>query len=92
MIKKLIEGVVSGKPVSDRDLGAFIAEYSELCGIKDTSQDYIDVAVMLVKNGNFNIIHAINKYIEIKGLLVTKISDKNGLLIDIKIEERNEKV
>lgn len=91
-MKQLIKDIIIGIPVDIGKLREFIMEYSSLCGLKETRPAYIDVAIQLISNGNFDINYACRRYAEIKKWQIVEIKDKNGVLISVEINEKNEKL
>ena len=90
-MKEFINKIFANQPVTIEELSNFIVEYSELCGIKDTSTHHIQLAIQMIQNGMFDLVYACKNCANKLGLQVVELVDtKTGQLIYRKIQENNE--
>ena len=87
VIKEFISKIFSNQQVTIEELSNFIVEYSELCGIKDTTPQHIQFAIQLIQNGMFDLRYACKNCAKKLGLQLVEMYDKNGQLLYTKIEE-----
>ena len=90
-MKEFINKIFSNQQVSIEELSNFIVEYSELCGIKDTTSQHIQFAIQLIQNGMFDLMYACKNCAKKLGLQVVEMKDKNGVILYTKIQEENVK-
>ena len=90
-MKEFINKIFSNEKVSIEELSNFIVEYSELCGIKNTTSQHIQFAIQLIQNGMFDLRYACKNCASKLGLQVVEMRDKNGVLLYTKIQENNVK-
>ena len=90
-MKEFINKIFSNQQVSIEELSNFIVEYSELCGIKDTTPQHIQFAIQLIQNGMFDLMYACKNCASKLGLQVVEMKDKNGVVLYTKIQEENVK-
>ena len=90
-MKEFINKIFSNQQVTIEELSNFIVEYSELCGIKDTTSQHIQVATQLIQNGMFDLMYACKNCASKLGLQVVEMKDKNGVVLYTKIQEENVK-
>ena len=88
-MKEFINKIFSNEKVSIEELGNFIVEYSELCGIKDTTSQHIQAAIQLIQSGMFDLMYACKNCAGKLGLQVVEMKDKNGVILYTKIQENN---
>ena len=89
-MKDFINKVFSNQQVTIEELSNFIVEYSELCGIKDTTSQHIQITIQLIQNGMFDLMYACKNCANKLGLQVVELTDtKTGQLIYRKIQENN---
>ena len=87
-MKEFINKIFANQPVTIEELSKFIVEYSELCGIKDTTPIQIQVAIQLIQNGMFDLQYACKNCADKIGLQVVELTNVNtGQLIYRKIQE-----
>ena len=86
-MKEFINKIFSNQQVTIEELNNFIVEYSELCGIKDTTSQHIQVAIQFIQNGMFDLRYACKNCAKKLGLQVVEMYDKNGQLLYTKIEK-----
>ena len=86
-MKEFINKIFSNQQVTIEELSSFIVEYSELCGIKDTTPQHIQFAIQLIQNGMFDLKYACKNCAKKLELQVVEMYDKNGQLLYTKIEE-----
>ena len=90
-MKEFINKIFSNQQVSIEELSNFIVEYSELCGIKDTTSQHIQAAIQFIQNGMFDLRYACKNCAGKLGLQVVEMKDKNGVVLYTKIQEENVK-
>ena len=90
-MKEFINKIFSNQQVSIEELSNFIVEYSELCGIKDTTPQHIQIVIQLIQNGMFDLRYACKNCASKLGLQVVEMKDKNGVVLYTKIQEKNVK-
>ena len=100
-MKEFINKIFSNQQVSIEELSNFIVEYSELCGIKDTTSQHIQAAIQLIQtnqinpftgqNTGFDLMYACKNCAKKLGLQVIEMRDKNGVVLYTKIQEENVK-
>ena len=90
-MKEFINKIFSNQQVTIEELSNFIVEYSELCGIKDTTSQHIQIAVQLIQNGMFDLRYACKNCAGKLGLQVIEMKYKNGVVLYTKIQEENVK-
>ena len=90
-MKEFINKIFSNQQVTIEELSNFIVEYSELCGIKDTTSQHIQAAIQLIQNGMFDLRYACKNCASKLGLQVVEMRDKNGVVLYTKIQEENVK-
>ena len=88
-MKEFINKIFSNQQVTIEELSNFIVEYSELCGIKDTTSQHIQAAIQLIQNGMFDLRYACKNCAGKLGLQVVEMRDKNGVVLYTKIQENN---
>lgn len=88
-MKEFIDKIFSNEKVSIEELGNFIVEYSELCGIKNTTPQHIQFAIQLIQNGMFDLRYACKNCATKLGLQVVEMKDKNGVILYTKIQDKN---
>ena len=86
-MKEFINKIFSNQQVTIEELSNFIVEYSELCGIKDTTPQHVQISIQLIQNGMFDLMYACKNCASKLGLQVVEMYDKNGQLLYTKIEE-----
>ena len=86
-MKEFINKIFSNEKVSIEELSNFIVEYSELCGIKNTTPQHVQIAAQLIQNGMFDLKYACKNCAKKLGLQIVEMYDKNGQLLYTKIEE-----
>ena len=100
-MKEFINKIFSNQQVSIKELINFTVEYSELCGIKDTTSQHIKAAIQLIQtnqinpftgqNTGFDLRYACKNCASKLGLQVVEMRDKNGVVLYTKIQEENVK-
>ena len=88
-MKEFINKIFSNQKVSIEELSNFIVEYSELCGIKDTTSHHVQMAIQFIQNGMFDLRYACKNCASKLGLQVVEMRDKNGVVLYTKIQEDN---
>ena len=89
-MKEFINKIFSNQQVSIEELSNFIVEYSELCGIKDTTSQHIQAAIQFIQNGMFDLMYACKNCASKLGLQVVEMWDtKSNQLLYTKIQENN---
>ena len=88
-MKEFINKIFSNQQVTIDELSSFIVEYSELCGIKNTSPQHVQIAVQLIQSGMFDLMYACKNCASKLGLQVIEMKDKNGVVLYTKIQENN---
>ena len=86
-MKAFINKIFSNQQVTIEELSNFIVEYSDLCGIKDTAPQHVQIAVQLIQNGMFDLRYACKNCASKLGLQVVEVRDKNGVVLYTKIQE-----
>lgn len=91
-MKEFINKIFSNQQVTIEELSSFIVEYAELCGIKDTTPEQLQMAIQLIQHGMFDLVYACKNCADKLGLQVVELTDtKTGQLIYRKIQEENVK-
>ena len=90
-MKEFINKIFSNQQVTIEELSNFIVEYSELCGIKNTTPQHIQIAIQFIQSGMFDLIYACKNCAGKLGLQVVEMRDKNGIVLYTKIQEENVK-
>ena len=88
-MKEFINKIFSNQQVTIEELSNFIVEYSELCGIKNTTPQHIQFAIQLIQNGMFDLRYACKNCAIKLGLQVVEMKDKNGIILYTKIQDKN---
>ena len=98
-MKEFINKIFSNQQVTIEELSNFIVEYSELCGIKDTTSQHIQAAIQLIQTNQinpitgqklgFDLMYACKNCANKLGLQVVEMKDKNGVVLYTKIQENN---
>ena len=89
-MKEFINKIFSNQQVTIEELSNFIVEYSELCGIKDTTPQYVQMAAQLIQSGMFDLMYACKNCANKLGLQVVELTDaKTGQLLYRKIQEED---
>lgn len=88
-MKDFINKVFSNQQVTIEELSNFIVEYSELCGIKNTTAQHIQIAIQFIQQGMFDLMYACKNCASKLGLQVVEMKDKNGIILYTKIQENN---
>jgi hypothetical protein len=86
-MKEFINKIFANQQVSIDELSRFIIEYSELCGIKNTTPQHVQFAIQLIQGGMFDLQYACKNCASKLGLQVIEMYDKNGELLYRKIQE-----
>jgi DNA-binding LytR/AlgR family response regulator len=86
-MKEFINKIFSNQQVTIEELSKFIVEYSELCGIKNTTAQHIQFAIQFIQNGMFDLKYACKNCANKLGLQVVEMKDKNGMILYTKIQE-----
>lgn len=87
-MKEFINKIFANQQVTIEELNNFIIDYSELCGIKNTTPEQLQIAVQLIQNGLFDLQYAVKNCADKLGLQVVELTDtKTGQLIYRKIQE-----
>lgn len=86
-MKEFINKIFANQQVSIEELSNFIVEYSELCGIKNTTPQHIQLAIQFIQQGMFDIKYACRNCADKLGLQVVELMDKNGQILYTKIQE-----
>ena len=87
-MKEFINKIFANQQVTIEELNNFIINYSELCGIKNTTPEQLQIAVQLIQNGLFDLQYAVKNCASKLGLQVVELTDtKTGQLIYRKIQE-----
>jgi hypothetical protein len=91
-MKEFINKIFANQPVTIEEISSFIVEYSELCGIKDTTAHHIQMAIQMIQVGMFDLTYACKNCASKLGLQVVELWDtKSNKLIYRKIQENNVK-
>jgi hypothetical protein len=85
-MKEFIDKIFSNEKVSIEELSNFIIEYSELCSIKNTTPQHVQIAIQLIQSGMFDLMYACKNCASKLGLQVVEMTDKNGVLLYTKIQ------
>lgn len=88
-MKEFISKIFSNQQVSIEELSNFIVEYSELCGVKNTTPQHIQIAIQLIQSGMFDLVYACKNCANKLGLQVVEMRDKSGVVLYTKIQDRN---
>ena len=99
-MKEFINKIFANQQVTIQELNNFIIDYSELCGIKNTTPEQLQVAVQLIQNNQvnpftgesvgFDLMYACKNCASKLGLQVVELWDtKTNQLIYRKIQEDN---
>lgn len=86
-MKEFINKIFSNQQITIEELSNFIVEYSELCGIKHTTPQHIQIAIQFIQQGMFDLRYACKNCAAKLGLQVVEMKDKNGVVLYTKIEE-----
>lgn len=96
-MKEFIEKIFSKQQVTIDELSKFIIEYTELCGIEDTTPQHIQGAIQLISNGvinpltlehiRYDLMYACKNCASKLGLQVVEMKDKYGNVLYTKIQE-----
>lgn len=86
-MKEFINKIFSNQQVSIEELSNFIVEYSELCGIKNTTSQHIQFAIQQIQHGMWDLMYACKNCANKLGLQVVEMKDKNGVILYTKIQE-----
>ena len=97
-MKEFINKIFANQQVTIEELNNFIIDYSELCGIKNTTPEQLEIAVQLIQNNQinpftgenigFDLMYAVKNCADKLGLQVVELTDtKTGQLIYRKIQE-----
>ena len=86
-MKEFIDKIFSNQKVTVEELSNFIVEYSELCGIKNTTPQHIQIAIQFIRGGMFDLVYACKNCASKLGLQVVEMKDKNGIILYTKIQE-----
>ena len=85
-MKEFINKVLSNQQITINELTSFIAVYSDLCGLKDTTSDHINYAVQLINIGQFDLRYACKNYAKLKNIEIDELKDINGELIKVYVK------
>jgi predicted transcriptional regulator YheO len=89
-MKEFINKVFANQQITIEELSKFIINYSELCGIKNTTPEQLQIASQLIQNGIFDIQYACKNCADKLELQVVELWDtKTNQLIYRKIQEEN---
>ena len=87
-MKEFINKIFSNQQITIEELNKFIIDYSELCGIKNTTPEQLQIAAQFLQNGMFDLQYAVKNCADKLGLQVVELTDtKTGQLIYRKIQE-----
>ena len=86
-MKEFINKIFSNQQVTIDELSRFIVEYADLCGIKNSTPQHIQLAIQMIQSGMFDLNYACKNCASKLGLQVVEMKDKNGNLMYIKIQE-----
>lgn len=86
-MREFVNKIFSNQQITTEELAAFIVEYSELCGVKNTTPQHIQFAIQLIQQGMFDLGYACKNCASKLGLQVVEMKDKNGLILYTKIQE-----
>lgn len=86
-MKEFINKIFSNQQVSIEELSNFVVEYSELCGIKNTTPQHIQIAIQFIQQGLFDLMYACKNCANKLGLQAIEMRDKNGVVLYTKIQE-----
>lgn len=86
-MKEFINKIFSNQQVTIEELSNFIVEYSELCGIKNTTPQHIQFAIQMIRQEMFDLKYACKNCAKKLGLQLVEMYDKSGQLLYTKIEE-----
>ena len=87
-MKEFISKIFANQQVTIDELNNFIIDYSELCGIKNTTPEQLQIATQFIQNGLFDLQYAVKNCADKLGLQVVELTDtKTGQLIYRKIQE-----
>ena len=89
-MKEFINKIFSNQKVTIEELSKFIIDYCELCGIKDTTPEQLQLAVQFIQQGIFDLNYACKNCASKLGLQVVEVKDKNGAILYTKIQENSE--
>jgi hypothetical protein len=84
-MKEFIKNFYTNNQVNQQELIRFINEYCELNNKPITDSQQINIIIQLLQSGFFNLNYAIDNYIKLKNINLTKIYDKNNNLINVYI-------
>ena len=88
-MKEFINKIFANQPVTIEEMSNFIVEYSELCGVKDTTTNHIQIAIQMIQMGMFDLMYACKNCAGKLGLQVVEMKDKNGVVLYTKIQEKD---
>ena len=86
-MKEFINKIFSKQQITVEELSQFIYEYSDLCGIKNTTGEHINIAVDLINKGYFDLLYSCKNCANKLGLQVVEMKDINGNILYTKIQE-----
>lgn len=89
-MKEFINKVFSNQKVTIDELSKFIIDYCELCEIKDTTPEQLQLAVQFIQQGIFDLNYACKNCASKLGSQVVEVKDKNGVILYTKIQENSE--
>lgn len=88
-MKEFISKIFLNQQVTIEELSNFVVEYSELCGIKNTTPQHIQIAVQLIQSGMFDLMYACKNCANKLGLQAVEMRDKNGVVLYTKIQDKD---
>lgn len=86
-MKDFINKIFSNQQVSVEELSKFILDYCELCEIRSTTSEQLQIAIQFIQQGLFDLRYACKNCASKLGLQVVEMRDKNGVLLYTKIQE-----
>jgi hypothetical protein len=87
-MKDFIEKILSNKQVTIEELNRFILDYSELCGVKNTTPEQLQMAVQFIQAGMFDLNFAVKNCANKLGIQIVELWDtKTNRLLNTKIQE-----
>lgn len=84
-MKEFIKKFYTNNQVNQQELIRFINEYCELNNKPITDSQQINIIIQLLQSGFFNLNYAVDNYIKLKNINLTKIYDQNNNLINVYI-------
>lgn len=84
-MKEFIKKFYTNNQVNQEELIKFINEYCEFNNKQITNSSQINIIIQLIQSGIFNLNYAIDNYIKLKNINLTKIYDQNNNLINVYI-------